>query len=586
MKTTTTVFHQRTGTSAINDSIVVAVASDEDREQIFESRHEVYARELHQHSSNSAGRLSDPLDAGNIYLVARNGGELAGFVSITVPGQGSYSIDKYFAREQLPFTVDNSLFEIRLLTVLKPHRGREVASVLMYAAFRWVESHGGEHIVAIGRREVLDMYLKAGLRQAGSSTRSGSVTYDLLYASTTQVRETVESFRGLLARLEGKTDWQLSFPFHKPAVCFHGGAFFESIGERFDALHRREEIINADVLDAWFPPSPRALAALQECLPWLLKTSPPTGCGGLIETIAETRGVTPHNILPGAGSSDLIFRAFRQWLSPRSHVLLLDPTYGEYAHVLERVIGCTVDRLTLSRANHYDVDLAKLIAAALDRYDLIVLVNPNSPTGRFMSAETMKSFLQTVPSRTRVWIDETYMEYAGIEHSMERLAAQSENVIVCKSMSKVYALSGARVAYLCAGPHQLEELRAITPPWVVSLPAQVAAVNALQDRDYYAARYTETRELRDEFSAALQSMGWDVIPGVANFLLCHVPETGPSAQEIVKKSRERGLFVRDASTMGSLLGTHAIRIAIKDSMTNLEALKVLRAVRENLLASG
>src|SRR6266576_385362 len=63
---------------------------------------------------------------------------------------------------------------------------------------------------------------------------------------------------------------------------------------------------------------------------------------------------------------------------------------------------------------------------------------------------------------------------------------RSENVIVCKSMSKVYALSGARVAYLCAGPHQLEELRALTPPWVVSLPAQVAAVRALNDPAYYA----------------------------------------------------------------------------------------------------
>src|SRR5262245_49005458 len=120
--------------------------------------------------------LRDSLDTGNLYLIARIGNELAGFVSVTVPSQETYSIDKYFHREQLPFSMDKGVFEIRLLTVLKPHRRREVASVLMYAAFRWVESHGGKHIVAIGRREVLDMYLKAGLKEVGLSTRCGAVT--------------------------------------------------------------------------------------------------------------------------------------------------------------------------------------------------------------------------------------------------------------------------------------------------------------------------------------------------------------------------------------------------------------------------
>src|SRR3954465_3465127 len=105
----------------------------------------------------------------------------------------------------------------------------------------------------------------------------------------------------------------------------------------------------------------------------------------------------------------------------------------------------------------------------------------------------------------------TYIEYAGTKESMERFAVGSENVLVCKSMSKVYALSGARVAYLCGGAHQLEELRAITPPWVVSLPAQVAAVKALGDPEYYAARYAETALLRQHLSEQLERLGWDVL---------------------------------------------------------------------------
>src|SRR5207302_1890503 len=182
------------------------------------------------------------------------------------------------------------------------------------------------------------------------------------------------------------------------------------------------------------------------------------------------------------------------------------------AHVLERVIGCTVDRLPLSRENDYRVDLDRLQSALHDHYDLVILVNPNSPTGQHIPRVKLEAVLRNAPQRTRIWLDETYVEYAGREESLERFAAESENVIVCKSMSKVYALSGARVACLCAPEHQLEELRAITPPWVVSLPAQVAAVAALADPNYYAVRYEETHALRQSLALALTALGLCVVP--------------------------------------------------------------------------
>lgn len=295
-----------------------------------------------------------------------------------------------------------------------------------------------------------------------------------------------------------------------------------------------------------------------------------------MEAIAQARGVSAENILPGAGSSDLIFRALRHWLTPASNALILDPTYGEYAHVLERVMGCTTDRLTLSRDTGYAVDLARLEAAFADHYDLIVLVNPNSPTGQHIPRADLERVLRRAPMRTRVWVDETYVEYAGANESLERFTTDSENVVVCKSMSKVYALSGARVAYLCAGPHQLEDLRAITPPWVVSLPAQVAAVRALGDPNYYAARHCETRRLRATLGAELSAFGWEVLPGIANFLLCHLPSEGPDAATVVARCRRQGLFLRDAALMGSRLGRRAIRIAVKDADTNRRMVGIIK----------
>ena len=184
-----------------------------------------------------------------------------------------------------------------------------------------------------------------------------------------------------------------------------------------------------------------------------------------------------------------------------------------------------------------------------------------------------------------MWIDETYVEYAGAGESVEQFAVHSENVVVCKSMSKVYALSGARVGYLCAGPHQLEALRAITPPWVVSLPGQVAAVRALQDPDYYAARYRETAVLREQLTGELQALGWDVLPGIANFLLCQLPSSGPDAATLVRRCREEGLFIRDAALMGSGLGNRFVRLAVKDAVTNRRMMHILRgALGTNLEA--
>lgn len=558
--------------------VVLAVATDAERETIYRLRHEVYAEELAQHAVNGLGELRDSLDGANIYLVAREGENIAGFISLTPPRAGRYSIDKYFTRGELPFAIDARTYEVRLLTVLKSHRGRELALLLMYAAYRWMQSHGGERVVAIGRREILDLYLRVGLKSAGLATQSGAVTYDLLTATVGDFGEKLAELSGMILRVEQDTDWQLNFPFRQPAACFHGGEFFRAIGERFETLERSADVINADVLDAWFPPAPGVLSALQEYLPWLLRTSPPTGCEGLVAEIARARGVAPQNILPGAGSSDLIFRALRQWLTPDSRVLILDPTYGEYAHVLERVIGCVVDRLPLERADGYAVNLKHLRAAFADDYDLIVLVNPNSPTGQHIPRHALEALLQAAPARPRVWIDETYVEYAGPGQSLETFAAASENVIVCKSMSKVYALSGVRAAYICAGAHQLDALRAITPPWVVSLPAQVAAVRALQDPDYYTARYEETVRSRETLALELAAFGWEIIPGIANFLLCHLPDRGPTAAAVVARCREHGLFLRDAAVMGATLGPRALRLAVKHEVTNRRMVEILRTV--------
>jgi histidinol-phosphate/aromatic aminotransferase/cobyric acid decarboxylase-like protein len=150
-------------------------------------------------------------------------------------------------------------------------------------------------------------------------------------------------------------------------------------------------------------------------------------------------------------------------------------------------------------------------------------------------------------------------------------------------MSKVYALSGLRAAYLCASPFQLEKLRSISPPWAVSLPAQIGALKALKEGSYYEKCYEETHVLREEFTKELRKLNSiEVLEGKANFVLFYLPEDGPTAEKMVSKCKEKGLYIRDVSNMGSNFNNHTIRIAVKDKETNRKMLIIIKQVLDQI----
>ena len=358
--------------------------------------------------------------------------------------------------------------------------------------------------------------------------------------------------------------------------CFHGGAFFEVIGHEFQGLHAIPDVINADVLDAWFPPCPQVISLLTEHLPWVIKTSPPTECEGLTDCISRVRGIPQESVLPGSGSSSLIFLALRHWLSSSSKVLILDPSYGEYSHVVEKVVGCSLDQFVLRAENDFRVDVDELQATLRFPYDLVVVVNPNNPTGQHIPRQELEDLILSAAPSTKFWIDEAYVDFVSKGESLETFAAQSNNTVVCKSMSKVYALSGLRVGYLCGPPSMIGPLRVLNPPWAVSLPGQLAAINAMQDPSYYAEKYDETYGLRQDLAQELLSLaGMRMVPGRANFLLFELPPDAPPSDEVILRCRKKNLFLRDPGVTNPRLGSRWLRIAVKDRDTNLRMAKIL-----------
>ncbi|MFF8786280.1 aminotransferase class I/II-fold pyridoxal phosphate-dependent enzyme [Streptomyces sp. NPDC015125] len=560
-------------------ALQLRAATPEDADWIHEVRHRVYAQELGQHAPVPEGRLRDGLDGENVYLVVARGEDRIGCVSITPPWVGRYALEKYLTREELPLLAEEDLFEVRLLTV-EPHRRNTMAApLLMYAALRWIAARGGRRVVAMGRTQLLTMYTAAGLQPTGHTVRCGAVTFEVLTGTVKDLtRATLDRYGPTVRRMGSDVDWHLDAAFApRPDGCEHGGASFTAIGADFRDLGRRHKIVAADVLDAWFPPAPGVRALLAEDLAWMSRTSPPTGAEGLLAEVSTARSLPAETLAVGAGSSDLIFRAFGRWLTPRSRVLLIDPGYGEYAHVTEDVIGCRVDRFRLRREDGWHIDPDRLAACTrAGTYDLVVVVNPNNPTGRHLPAADLRRVIAATPGSTRWWIDEAYLGYVDMAESLAEVATADPRVVVCSSLSKMYALSGVRAAFLVAEPDTAAHLRRWTPPWAVSLPAQMAAVAALRDPAYYAGCWDRTHTLRRRLAADLAGADASAVidESVANHLTVTLPRSGPSAAQLVHECRRRDVYLRDLSPLSPGYEGRCVRIAVRDTDENARIVAV------------
>ena len=360
--------------------------------------------------------------------------------------------------------------------------------------------------------------------------------------------------------------------------AYHGGKFFEAIGEDFSTLEKVNDIINADVLDAWFNPAPEVIQQITEYLSWEIRTSPPTHCAGVLDELEKNKGLSSKHFVLGAGSSDLMFRAIPIWVKKEHKVLILDPMYGEYAHILENIVGCDTRRLYLDKIYNYRVSPEIIHEELTQGYDWLFLVNPNSPTGQFTDTKGLAEVIRSVAPKTRVWIDETYIDYIDSSYSLESLACHLDNLVICKSLSKAYALSGLRSAYLCGNENMISQITLFTPPWVLSLPAQIATVFALRNSAYYQLQWQKTNQLRLLLAEDLSQIGIEIVSGAANFLLCRIADSRITAKEFIERCQVKSLFLREVSSMGMQFDPYIFRVSVKDAATNNRMINIIKQV--------
>ena len=274
----------------------------------------------------------------------------------------------------------------------------------------------------------------------------------------------------------------------------------------------------------------------------------------LREAIGRYLDMPADRIVVGAGLDDVINTIAMTVIDPGSEVIISEPTFGVYRSLFE-LHGATVTDVPLGSPPEFAFPADGIIDSVSDRTRLVIICNPNNPTGTLFPREELVRVIEAVGCL--VAIDEAYAEFSGVSHT--DLAREYPNVITLRTMSKFAGLAGFRVGYGVVPEALVPWFRRSAPAFYnVSAPAAAVAIASLDDLDHLRGNAARIVGERDRLAEALAAMdGVTVYPSATNFLLVALPLS--DATPIVDALAREGLLVRG---YGDPALRHCIRISI------------------------
>ena len=263
--------------------------------------------------------------------------------------------------------------------------------------------------------------------------------------------------------------------------------------------------------------------------------------GGITQAIADHHGVKTENVLLGAGSGEILEVTGLTFLQGGKKVVGVEPTYSSvYTHAS----GIKADVVALPLLADYRQDIPAMIRATKDNYrdvGFVYLVNPNNPTGVVVTKQEVKTLLDGIPEDIPVLIDEAYHHFVEDPNYATSVpyVLEGRQVIIARTFSKIAALAAMRLGYAVAPKPLIDRMRNYSISSVNAL-VRWGGVAALQDTENQAKVKAVTIELRKKTSAALTSLGYNVIPSEANFFMVHV---GREITPVIEEFRKRGIAV-------------------------------------------
>jgi len=267
-----------------------------------------------------------------------------------------------------------------------------------------------------------------------------------------------------------------------------------------------------------------------------LTAYPDPECQELKEALGRLHGIETDHILVGNGSTELIHLLARAYLGhpsdgTRRSVLLLTPTYGEYAGACS-LDGAEVLQVGACRETGFAWDLDRVAEVISNRRPaLVFLCNPNNPTGVYLPPEEVAKLARVAShAETLLVLDEAYVNFVEDRWDSTFLLGKDEgqSVVLLRSMTKDYALTCLRLGYALAHPGTIAMLRRLQPDWSVNGLAQVGGLVALADAGYLPAARQAVNDSKRFLVGSFQQMGFRPLPSTANYLLVEVGSGVPS----------------------------------------------------------
>jgi histidinol-phosphate aminotransferase len=291
----------------------------------------------------------------------------------------------------------------------------------------------------------------------------------------------------------------------------------------------------------------------------------------LRRALSERLEVSTYQLVVGNGSSELLWLVALAFIRSRDKVLILDPTYGEYARAA-MLMGASIESVAARPEDDFVPDLEEVERClARVRPRVVFLCSPNNPTGVVVPPGVIAGWARANPETLFV-VDEAYLAFAPGISSV--LHVRAENILALCSMTKDHALAGLRLGYAAGGEKIVDAVARVRPPWNVNALAQAAGLAALADEGYFKDSLARLRDAKDELLSDLAALSFEPVPSELHFFLLHVGDGRAFRSRLLT----RAIQVRDCASFG--LPAY-VRIAARRPEENRRLLGALREMRES-----
>ncbi|MGB4573623.1 MAG: histidinol-phosphate transaminase [Kiritimatiellia bacterium] len=320
-------------------------------------------------------------------------------------------------------------------------------------------------------------------------------------------------------------------------------------------------------------PSPKAMEAMRGAIP-RMHLYPDGGSFYLRQALARKFQVADDMVMLGCGSNEHLVLLAHAFMQPGDNLVCSARSFVVYKLVAE-LYHCSCVEVP---ANHMTHDLDAMLRAITPRTKLVIVANPNNPTGTMLDQAAIDSFVEQAPPHVVIAFDEAYMELVEPEAQVDTVKharAGKKPVVTLRTFSKAYGLAGLRVGYAIAQPDAIDLLNKVRQPFNITSMAQAAAVAALEDEEFLAESRQMLKAGRAQLMSGMRKLGLDPVESVTNFILFQFAK----ANELAVALTRRKVIVRPMAGFGL---PDYVRVSVGTAAENEQYLAALAEALDEL----